>query len=124
MQMRSLVSARSAYVITAAVVLAVGAVALGAGLRSDSEGGRERRVDRSTQELKSLMTRTAGEPTAADLASEGTTGKGLGDHYLSEVRGKDCNLIQGALRDDRKLCEEKRAPATDHDFKGLVKRSG
>ncbi len=56
---------------------------------------------------------------AADVASEVATGKTVGGHALSGVTGKDCDIIGGALRADRKVCEEPGAPATKKDFKGL-----
>ena len=33
--------------------------------------------------------------------------------------GKNCRLIEGVVRDDRKVCETQNSPATKKDFKGL-----
>lgn len=57
---------------------------------------------------------------ATTIISAGLTGKGLGEHVLDVVTGKDCRLIEGALRDDRELCEEVGSSATKSDFKGLT----
>jgi hypothetical protein len=55
----------------------------------------------------------------ADAASEAATGKTFGGHALSGITHKDCNVLEGALRADRKVCEEPGAPATEKDFKGV-----
>jgi hypothetical protein len=60
----------------------------------------------------------------AGAASTATTGKGLEDHALSYATGKDCNLIEGVLRKDRKVCETPGSDATKEDFKGLFAASG
>lgn len=57
--------------------------------------------------------------TIAGLVSTATTGKGLSDHALSLITGKDCNLTEAILRKARKLCEEKDSVATKDDFKGV-----
>lgn len=61
--------------------------------------------------------------TIAGVASTATTGKGLSDHALSFVTGKDCNLVESVLRKDRKLCETPGSPATQEDFKGVFTAS-
>jgi hypothetical protein len=48
-----------------------------------------------------------------------TTGKGLADHALSLLTGKDCSITEGILRKDRKICEEPGSLATREDFKGV-----
>ena len=58
---------------------------------------------------------------AADVASTGATGKSVTDHALDAVTDKDCNVIQGATRSDRDVCEEEGSAATKRDFKGLAK---
>jgi hypothetical protein len=64
---------------------------------------------------------TVGEiTTAAGIASVGTTGKGLPDHALSAMTGKDCRLLEGIFRKNRRICEEPGSPATEHDFRGVV----
>jgi hypothetical protein len=55
----------------------------------------------------------------ADAASVGASGKSMGEHALSAVAGKDCRVVEGAARADRKICEEHGAPATERDFKGV-----
>jgi hypothetical protein len=57
--------------------------------------------------------------TIAGVISTAFTGKGLSDHLLSFVTGKDCDLTESILRKDRKLCEEKGSAATAEDFKGI-----
>jgi hypothetical protein len=59
----------------------------------------------------------------ADAASVGTSGKSLGEHVMSGAAGKDCRLIEGAARGDRKICEERGSPATERDFKGVKSKS-
>jgi hypothetical protein len=55
----------------------------------------------------------------AGIASTATTGKGLTDHALSMLTGKDCNLTEAILHKARKLCEDKGSDATKDDFKGV-----
>ena len=57
--------------------------------------------------------------TVAGIFSTAITGKGLSDHLLSFMTGKDCNLTESILRKDRKLCEPKGSIATAEDFKGI-----
>ncbi len=58
--------------------------------------------------------------TVGSVISTAATGKGLGEHALSAATDKDCAIIEGALRSDRKFCEEKGSEATKSDFKGLA----
>ncbi len=53
------------------------------------------------------------------LVSSLATGKGLEEHVLSIMTGKDCKILDGVLRADRKICEEKGSIGTDKDFKGV-----
>ncbi len=46
-------------------------------------------------------------------------GKGLAEDGVDVATGKDCRVIEGAVRKDRKFCEAKGSPQTDKDFKGL-----
>ena len=55
----------------------------------------------------------------ADVASGAATGKTTDEHVLSAVTHKDCRVIEGIARADRKVCEEPGSPATEHDFKGI-----
>ncbi len=57
--------------------------------------------------------------TIAGGVSTITTGKGLADHALSLLTGKDCSITEGILRKDRKICEERGSLATREDFKGI-----
>jgi len=57
--------------------------------------------------------------TIAGVVSTATTGKGLSDHALSWVTGKDCSITEGLLRSDRDICEPKNSLATQEDFKGV-----
>lgn len=59
---------------------------------------------------------------AVDAASTATTGKGTTEHALDEMTGKDCRIIEGVARSDRRLCEPRGTPATDRDFKGLSRQ--
>ncbi len=46
--------------------------------------------------------------------------KGASDLALDIVTGGDCRIVEGLVRDDRKVCEEDGSDATDKDFKGVV----
>ena len=58
--------------------------------------------------------------SGTSVISTGLTGKGLGEHALDAVTGKDCRITESLLRDDRDLCEERDSPATKDDFKGVA----
>jgi hypothetical protein len=58
--------------------------------------------------------------TAIGVASFAMTGKGLGEHGLDVVTGKDCRLLDSLMRDERELCEERNSPATQEDFRGVI----
>jgi len=36
------------------------------------------------------------------------------------VTGKDCRIMEGLMRDDREVCEERGSPATYDDFNGVM----
>jgi len=58
--------------------------------------------------------------TVATVASIAVTGKGLGEHGLDLVTGKDCRILEGLLRDERELCEDRDSVATQDDFRGVL----
>lgn len=62
--------------------------------------------------------------TVAGVFSTAFTGKGLSDHLLSFLTGRDCNLTESILRKDRKLCETRGSVATAEDFKGVFTAFG
>ena len=57
--------------------------------------------------------------TIAGVVSTVTTGKGLTDHALSFLTGKNCDIAEGILRKDRLICEPRGSAATQEDFKGV-----
>jgi hypothetical protein len=58
--------------------------------------------------------------TGVSIFSTAATGKGTTEIALDVMTGKDCRFLEGALREDRDICEEPGSAATDEDFKGLV----
>ena len=56
---------------------------------------------------------------ATEVAPRAINGKGLVEDGADVVTGKDCRVIEGAVRDDRKICETRNSRATTKDFKGL-----
>jgi hypothetical protein len=60
----------------------------------------------------------------AEIVSYGTSGKSIGDHVLDVVTGKDCNLVEWALRSERDICEPRETEVTTRDFKGLFAFKG
>jgi len=54
------------------------------------------------------------------LFSTAATGKGLGEHAMDAATGRDCRIVEGLAREDRKLCERKTSPALEKDWKGLA----
>lgn len=46
-------------------------------------------------------------------------GKGLAEDGADLATHKDCRLIEGVTRKDRKICEDRNSPQTRKDFKGL-----
>jgi hypothetical protein len=57
----------------------------------------------------------------ADAASTAATGKGTTEHAHDMLTGKDCRIIEGVARTDRRVCEARDAPATERDFKGVAR---
>ena len=57
--------------------------------------------------------------TIVSVVSVGISGKDLGDHALSEVSEKNCNLTEGLMRSDRDICEPRNSLATVDDFQGV-----
>ena len=55
-----------------------------------------------------------------EVAPRAYNGKGLAEDGVDEVTGKDCRVIEGTVRKDRKLCETSNSPETKKDFKGLA----
>ncbi len=58
--------------------------------------------------------------TGVSIFSTAATGKGATEIALDVMTSKDCRFLEGALREDRDICEEPGSAATDEDFKGLV----
>lgn len=56
------------------------------------------------------------------IASYMATGKGLASHAIGTVTQKDCNILGGLLRSDRKICEPRGSAAAELGFKGLFPR--
>ena len=57
---------------------------------------------------------------ATSATTTAWSGKGLSELALDRVTGKDCRFLDGALREDRDLCERHGSVATEKDFKGVV----
>jgi hypothetical protein len=57
--------------------------------------------------------------TATSAIMTASSGKGVAEHALDAATGKDCRILESALRQGRKLCETRGAPATAKDFRGL-----
>ncbi len=57
--------------------------------------------------------------TATSAIMTASSGKGVAEYALDAATGKDCRILESALRQDRKLCETRGAPATARDFRGL-----
>jgi hypothetical protein len=62
--------------------------------------------------------------TAGSLVSTAATGKGLSEHAMDVVSGRDCRIFESMVRNDRKLCERKNSPALEKDWKGLASIDG
>ena len=54
-----------------------------------------------------------------EVVPRAINGKGLVEDGVDLATGKNCRLIEGTVRNDRKVCETKNSPATRKDFKGL-----
>ncbi len=57
--------------------------------------------------------------TIASVVSTAVAGKDWSDYALGWVTGKDCNVTEGILRKNRKICEERGSLAAEEDFKGI-----
>jgi len=64
---------------------------------------------------------TVGEfSLAASLVSTAATGKGLGEHAMDAATGRDCRVLEGLAREDRKVCERQDSPVLEDDWQGLA----
>jgi hypothetical protein len=54
-----------------------------------------------------------------EVIPRAVNGKGLVEDGVDLATGKDCRVLEGAVRDDRKICEPRGSPATKKDFKGI-----
>ena len=54
-----------------------------------------------------------------EILPRAVNGKGLAEDGADLVTGKDCRLVEGVTRKDRKVCETRGSPETKKDFKGL-----
>ncbi len=52
--------------------------------------------------------------------STAATGKGLGEHAMDVATGRDCRVLEGLAREDRRVCEPEDSPALDDDWLGLA----
>lgn len=58
--------------------------------------------------------------TGAGIMSLMTTGKGLADHALDMVTQQDCRILDGLLREERDVCEDRGSLRTAGDFRGIL----
>ncbi len=56
----------------------------------------------------------------ASLTGTVAFNKGATDLALDFVTGDDCRVMEGVVREDRKICESSGSDATAKDFKGVV----
>ena len=54
-----------------------------------------------------------------EVLPRAVNGKGLAEDGVDLVTDKDCRVIEGVVRKNRKFCETRGSPQTDKDFKGL-----
>ena len=54
-----------------------------------------------------------------EVVPRAINGKGLPEDAADLVTGKDCRVIEAALRRDRQICEPRGSPEARKDFKGL-----
>lgn len=54
-----------------------------------------------------------------EVLPRAVNGKGLVEDGVDRATDKDCRVIEGAVRKDRKFCETRGSLQTDKDFKGL-----
>jgi len=64
----------------------------------------------------------AGVPdiVVTEVVPRAYNGKGLAEDGADMATGKDCRVIEGTVRKDRKICEDPDSPETKKDFKGLA----
>ena len=55
-----------------------------------------------------------------DMATFGLTGKSFEARGLDAATGENCSISAAAFESQRQLCMPNGAPATQHDFKGLI----
>lgn len=58
------------------------------------------------------------------LFSAAATGKGLGDHAMDVATGRDCRVLEGLARGDRRVCEQDGSPALADDWGGFAGLAG
>lgn len=58
--------------------------------------------------------------TIASATTMTVEGKGAAEVALDLATGKDCRMMEGAMRKDRAICEKQGSPATEEDFKGVI----
>lgn len=58
--------------------------------------------------------------SATDMVTFGVTGKSLEEHGLDVATGENCDVMAATFESPRKLCMANDAPATQHDFGGLI----
>ena len=56
----------------------------------------------------------------ASLTGTVAFNKGATDLALDIATGEDCRVVEGMVREDRKICETLGSDATEKDFKGVV----
>jgi hypothetical protein len=54
-----------------------------------------------------------------EVAPRAVNGKGLAEDGVDMATGKDCRMIESAVRKDRKFCETRGSAPTQKDFKGF-----
>jgi hypothetical protein len=55
-----------------------------------------------------------------EVLPRAVNGKGLAEDGADLAADKDCRVIEGTVRKDRKFCETRDSPQTKKDFKGLA----
>jgi hypothetical protein len=56
---------------------------------------------------------------ATEVVPRAINGKGLAEDAADLGTGKDCRVVEGTVRKNRKICETRGSPETKKDFKGL-----
>ena len=118
-------SIRAARQVSAAVPGRLGAIIEGFGLRSWVAGWRFAAIGAAVC-LGGCTTQIAGvlplfdSLTVVSWVSTAVSGKSLSEYALDAFTGKDCRFLDGVLRADRRICEERGATSTGGDFRGLA----